>query len=70
MRRWEDAEGAIALLKQSGAGRATFLPLDTLRSGSQPPAPKGPGIVGLARDLVEMDLAATRGERATSLLPE
>jgi chromosome segregation protein len=29
---WDDAEDAIAALKQSGAGRATFLPLDTVRS--------------------------------------
>jgi chromosome segregation protein len=29
--RWEDAEDAIAALKRSGAGRATFLPLDTIR---------------------------------------
>lgn len=52
---WADAERAIALLKQMGAGRATFLPLDTLRSSSSPMPPKGPGIVGLARDLVEYD---------------
>ncbi|PDW02121.1 AAA family ATPase [Candidatus Viridilinea mediisalina] len=31
--RWADAEDAIAELKRSGAGRATFMPLDTLRSG-------------------------------------
>ena len=29
--RWADAEAAIALLKRSGVGRATFQPLDTLR---------------------------------------
>lgn len=52
---WADAERAIALLKQIGAGRATFLPLDTLRSSPSPTPPKGSGIVGLARDLVEYD---------------
>ena len=30
--RWEDAEDAIADLKRSGSGRATFMPLDSLRS--------------------------------------
>ncbi len=53
--RWEDAEAGIALLKQSRAGWATFLPLDTLR----PPAPlrarQGEGIVGVASELVEYD---------------
>jgi chromosome segregation protein len=29
--RWADAEAAIALLKKSNAGRATFQPLDTVR---------------------------------------
>ena len=30
---WPDAEAAIAMLKHTGAGRATFHPLDTIRSG-------------------------------------
>lgn len=55
MSSWEDAERAIAMLKQKGAGRATFLPLDTLRASASSAPPKGPGIVGLARDLVEYD---------------
>jgi chromosome segregation protein len=29
--RWDDAEAAIAELRRSGAGRATFLPLDTIK---------------------------------------
>ncbi|HEX8220574.1 MAG TPA: chromosome segregation protein SMC [Chloroflexia bacterium] len=49
---WADAERAIAMLKQSGAGRATFLPLDTLRALPASNPPTGAGIVGLARDLV------------------
>ncbi|HEX8600295.1 MAG TPA: chromosome segregation protein SMC [Chloroflexia bacterium] len=52
---WGDAERAIAMLKQSGAGRATFLPLDTLRASPASNPPSGPGIVGLARDLVEYE---------------
>jgi chromosome segregation protein len=31
--RWADAEAAIAHLKSTGAGRATFQPLDTVRAG-------------------------------------
>ncbi|HET9494438.1 MAG TPA: chromosome segregation protein SMC, partial [Chloroflexia bacterium] len=53
VRTWSDAEAAIAHLKSTGGGRATFLPLDTLRSGRVLQPPKGPGIVGVARDLVE-----------------
>ncbi|HET9496001.1 MAG TPA: chromosome segregation SMC family protein, partial [Chloroflexia bacterium] len=53
VRTWSDAEAAIAHLKLTGGGRATFLPLDTLRSGRVPQPPTGPGIVGVARDLVE-----------------
>ena len=30
---WDDAEAAVAFLKQSQSGRATFLPLDSLRPG-------------------------------------
>jgi chromosome segregation protein len=52
---WADAERAIAMLKQSGAGRATFLPLDTIRAGAVLPTPGGRGVVGVAYDLVEYD---------------
>ncbi len=55
--RWEDAEAAIAELKRSGAGRATFLPLDTLVSRAPGPIPPGepdnPDVLGIAADLVE-----------------
>ena len=54
--RWEAAQAAIAYLKQHAAGRATFLPLDTLR----PPSPlrlpaDEPGVIGVAADLVGYD---------------
>jgi chromosome segregation protein len=52
---WGDAERAISMLKTAGAGRATFLPLDTLRSPAAQAAPKGKGIIGVARDLVEYE---------------
>ncbi|GAB4198655.1 MAG: chromosome segregation protein SMC [Roseiflexaceae bacterium] len=54
--RWEDAEEAIEALKRNGAGRATFLPLDTIRrSGSDGRAPAGPGVLGVASELVDYD---------------
>jgi chromosome segregation protein len=53
--KWADAERAIGMLKQSGAGRATFLPLDTLRAGTRPEPPRGAGIIGAAGELVEYD---------------
>ncbi len=54
---WEDAEAAVAFLKQSQAGRATFLPLDSLRPGRAVEAPKGAGVLGLASELVSFDPA-------------
>lgn len=57
--RWEDAEAAIAELKRSGAGRATFLPLDTLVTREHGPVPSreqdNPDVLGVAADLVEYD---------------
>lgn len=50
--RWEDAEAAIALLKQHQAGRATFLPLDHLRPLGRRPLPRQEGVLGWAADLV------------------
>ncbi|MGH2458007.1 MAG: chromosome segregation protein SMC [Chloroflexota bacterium] len=53
--RWADAEAAIAYLKQCGAGRATFLPLDTIRPSRRPPPPTGPGLLGVASSLVDVE---------------
>ena len=55
VRSWEDAEQAVAFLKQRQAGRATFLPLDSLRPGRPSDVPRGGGIVGLASELVKYD---------------
>ncbi|HST04317.1 MAG TPA: chromosome segregation protein SMC [Chloroflexia bacterium] len=52
---WADAEAAIGYLKQQGAGRATFLPLDTLRAAAPLSPPRGEGIVGRALDLVQYE---------------
>ncbi|MHB1354713.1 MAG: chromosome segregation protein SMC [Anaerolineae bacterium] len=53
--RWEDAEGAIAHLKQSGTGWATFLPLDTIRSRPPTRFSAESGVVGVACTLVQFD---------------
>lgn len=55
---WADAEAAIAELERSGAGRATFLPLDTLRVSRRPAPPALPGIRGVAAELVDVDARA------------
>lgn len=58
---WEDAEAAIAHLKRQHAGRATFLPLDTLRTSrpADPPAAAqrtlGAALHGVATTLVDFD---------------
>ncbi len=49
-----NAEAAIAHLKQNRAGRATFLPLDTVRPGRPADVPDTPGVVGLASALVSI----------------
>ncbi|MCS7002701.1 MAG: hypothetical protein NZ518_07630, partial [Dehalococcoidia bacterium] len=53
--RWRDAEAAIQLLRELGAGRATFLPLDTLAPGRRATPPRDPGVIGLAADLCVVD---------------
>ena len=54
---WNEAEAAIAALKKGGQGRATFLPLDTLRSGgSDAKIPtNSDGVIGVASQLVTAD---------------
>jgi chromosome segregation protein len=57
---WQDAEDAIAELKRSGAGRATFLPLDTLRRTTLDRERSASGganaaVLGVAADLVDYD---------------
>jgi chromosome segregation protein len=57
VQHWEDAEAAVAFLKQRQAGRATFLPLDSLHPGRAVDVPRLPGVVGLASTLVKFDPA-------------
>ncbi len=52
VRRWADAEKAIGFLKREKAGRATFLPLDTVRSRRPLQTPEIPGVIGVASELV------------------
>lgn len=52
---WPDAEAAIAFLRTGKRGRATFLPLDTIRPASRPEVPLHRGVIGIAADLVEAD---------------
>lgn len=60
--RDEDAKQAILHLKETRAGRATFLPLNTLKAQALPPEARRAldgisGVVGVAADLVEVDEA-------------
>ncbi len=61
------ARQAIGFLKRSNAGRATFLPLDTLRSRALSPEEERlarlPGICGYAASLVEMAAGSERAIR-------
>jgi chromosome segregation protein len=53
--RWTDAEAAIAHLKRTNAGRATFQPLDTVRAGRGGMPREAlaiPGVHGVASELV------------------
>ena len=51
-----DGKNAIEFLKRHDAGRATFLPIDTIRGGVMRDAPvNDPGFIGVAVDLVEFD---------------
>ena len=51
-----DAKAAIEMLQREDAGRATFLPLDTIRGSLMKDAPERDfGFVGIAAELVEYD---------------
>ena len=51
-----DGRSAIELLKRTDSGRATFLPVDTVRGSVMRDAPvNDPGFVGVAYDLVTFD---------------
>ena len=51
-----DARLAIEMLQRQDAGRATFLPLDTIRGSRLQEVPeRDPGFVGLASELVDYD---------------
>ncbi len=52
---WEVAEQAIGFLKRGGGGRASFLPLDTIRPAEVIRLAPQQGVVGVAADLVEAE---------------
>jgi chromosome segregation protein len=52
---WADAERAITHLKTTHGGRATFLPLDTLRPPDPIRPPRTAGVLGVASDLVSFE---------------
>ncbi len=55
-RREEDAKRGIAYLKETKGGRATFLPLTSVKGNVLGDVPEDdPGFVGLASDLVQYD---------------
>ena len=53
--QWSDTQAAIDLLKRTGNGRATFLPLDRLSVLPAIPAPKQAGVLGNAAQLIQFD---------------
>ncbi len=53
--RWDDAEAAIAHLKQSQAGWATFLPLDTLRAPTPLRPTSSSDVLGVGSQLVRYE---------------
>jgi chromosome segregation protein len=53
--RWADAQTAIEWLKRRRAGRATFLPLDTLNPPSVLDVPTAKGVIGVASELVDYE---------------
>lgn len=52
---WQNAQNAIEHLKRTQRGRATFLPLDRLSTLPPIAAPRLPGVLGNAADLVACD---------------
>jgi len=56
---WAEAEAAISFLKSSGSGRATFMPLDSLKDNGpgniERKVLKTAGVRGIASDLIEYD---------------
>lgn len=52
---WADAETAIAYLREGGRGRATFLPVGTVRPVSRLDLPRDEALVGIGADLVSAE---------------
>jgi chromosome segregation protein len=52
---WADAETAIAFLSEGGRGRATFLPVETVRPAPRLDLSAGEAVVGIGADLVSAE---------------
>ena len=52
---WSDAEAAISYLREGQRGRATFLPLDTVRPVQRLEVPQVSGVIGVGADLVRAE---------------
>jgi chromosome segregation protein len=53
----DDAARLVEYLKKNKTGRASFLPLDSLKRGTKTETPKDKGVVGFAKDLITFDEA-------------
>lgn len=51
---WSDAERGIQFLRDRDRGRATFLPLETIRDRRSPAVPDNPKVIGIASELIEI----------------
>jgi chromosome segregation protein len=51
----DDAARLVDYLKKNKIGRASFLPLDSLKMGTQMESPKEKGVIGLAKDLISFE---------------
>jgi chromosome segregation protein len=54
IKTWKGAEHALRLLTETQAGRATFVPLDSINWPAGRKIPAGSGVLGLAADLVSI----------------
>jgi chromosome segregation protein len=57
---WSDAEAAISLLREQKKGRATFLPLETMRPFERLEVPDDKGVIGVGADLVLVQTSLTK----------
>ena len=59
----EDAKRAVQFLKDNRAGRATFLPLESMRASGGDLRGEMKGAVGIAADLIDHDTQIRSGDK-------